>query len=238
MITSPINHRCSNIGAFQSIIKTVIPQNPGGEATKPVCPIEGCRHPIDESEVRMIIERSYAESLESHESIKTLLKGNSRDQVLRAVRSLYQGDDEDSDWQVKPILLDGGRCLVYEISSQQAYNCVGKENSEFNQIVAQFSKLCQVDVRQVREVHKIEYSVDSPVLLAYHKKRQEFRSQSKPTKEILVFHGTGAEANFDSIASTGFKVGGQDGILVANGAAHGPGVYTAIGKLNRASIIC
>jgi hypothetical protein len=211
------------------MIKAIIPQNPGGEATKPVCPIAGCGHFIDEAEVRTIIERAYVESLHLHGGVTTLLKGNSRDQILRAVRALYQGDEEDNEWQIAPTLHDGGRCRIYEISSQQAYNCVGKENSEFNQIAAQFSKLCQIDVKNVREVHKIEYSADSAVLMAYHQKRQEFRSEHKPTQEILVFHGTGTEANFDAIASTGFKVGGQDGIPVANGTAHGPGVYTAIG---------
>ena len=37
------------------------------------------------------------------------------------------------------------------------------------------------------------------------------------------------QAGINAIISGGFKVGGSDGIPIANGAAHGNGVYTATG---------
>lgn len=41
-----------------------------------------------------------------------------------------------------------------------------------------------------------------------------------------MFHGT-SSAVIDKIAAEGFKIGGQDGIPVASGAVHGPGVYVS-----------
>lgn len=194
----------------------------------PLCPVDGCRHHVDESEVLTIIDRGFAEG--ACEQIPRL-NGKSRDRLHQMARAVYMRSDSGDDWEVEPRLIDGGRCKMYRITAEEAYITVGRENNEFNQIAAQFSKLCQIDVKKVREVHKVEYDANSPVLRAYNQKKQEFRTQSKPIKEILVFHGTGTEANFDSICSLGFKVGGQGGVKIVNGAAHGHGVYTAIGKL-------
>jgi hypothetical protein len=130
-------------------------------------------------------------------------------------------------WHIEPIMLDQGNCRVYVISSQEAHDTVGRENAEFNQIAGQFSKLCAIDIRLVKEVHRIEYSENSLVLKNYNFKREEFRAAGKGTKEILVFHGT-SEENFEKIATCGFKIGGQD-VAVRHGSALGPGVYTAIG---------
>ena len=46
---------------------------------------------------------------------------------------------------------------------------------------------------------------------------------------LQVFHGTATQAAIDTIISGGFKVGGTEGIAIANGAVHGRGVYTATG---------
>jgi len=129
-------------------------------------------------------------------------------------------------WRLKPVQLDNGRCRMYVISAKDAHDTIGRENSEFNQIAGQFSKLCSVDIKHVKEVHRIEYSESSSVLGRYNGKRLEFQSADKDDKEIFVFHGT-SEENFKKIASEGFKIGGQD-VKVMNGSAYGSGVYTAV----------
>ena len=63
----------------------------------------------------------------------------------------------------------------------------------------------------------------------FEAKRAALVAAGKPGDEIWVFHGTPSQAGIDAIISGGFKVGGTDGIPIANGAAYGNGVYTATG---------
>ena len=50
----------------------------------------------------------------------------------------------------------------------------------------------------------------------------------KPIDQQWVFHGTAPE-KVHSICAEGFKVGGEGGVAITNGAVHGHGVYTAKG---------
>ena len=135
---------------------------------------------------------------------------------------------ETKDWTSAPQLFDEGRCKLYNIKREEDMHAFSKENLHFNQLAAQFSKLCNIGINKVTEVDVIEYTSSSNVLIKYKAKQEEFAMSGKSSKETIVFHGTGVESNFLSIAVEGFKIGGQN-VKVANGAAYGAGVYTAVG---------
>ena len=131
-------------------------------------------------------------------------------------------------WRIKPEWTSFG-CKIYFIKNlKSSDNC--RETNEFNKCAAQFCKLLPgVSLDQVREVQKIEYESTSQIYIRYQQKQTEFVAKGLPTQRY-VFHGTGRENNFRAIAETGFVVGGTSAeVPVANGAAHGAGVYTAIG---------
>ena len=130
-------------------------------------------------------------------------------------------------WSIEPKLHMG--CSIYAIKNSKCSDNT-RETNEFNKYAAQFCKLLPaVSVDRVQEVQKIEYELNSNVLLRYQQKKLEFAAKDLPT-ERFVFHGTGQEKNFEAIAEEGFVVGGSlPGVPVANGAAYGKGVYTAIG---------
>ena len=68
----------------------------------------------------------------------------------------------------------------------------------------------------------------SELQMAFDAQKVQFEQAHKSVDEIWVFHGTATEAAITSIMANGFKVGGQD-VGVANGTAHGQGVYSACG---------
>jgi hypothetical protein len=69
--------------------------------------------------------------------------------------------------------------------------------------------------------------INFAVAEAFESQRQKFERDGKSTESVWVFHGTPL-ANISNIMSQGFKVGGH-GVPIAHGAAHGHGVYTAMG---------
>ena len=70
---------------------------------------------------------------------------------------------------------------------------------------------------------------ENPTLDArYRATRRRFAAAKKPAQEVVVFHGT-SSSNVSKIMLDGFRVGGSDGVPVANGSAYGVGVYTAVG---------
>lgn len=72
----------------------------------------------------------------------------------------------------------------------------------------------------------VEVLYNPKLVSKYNNKQLKFQRERKNVDEFFVFHGTRQE-NIDLILRDGFKVGGQDGVVVAHGAALGPGVYTA-----------
>mmetsp|Transcript_24826 Transcript_24826/g.40188 ORF Transcript_24826/g.40188 Transcript_24826/m.40188 type:complete len:1222 (+) Transcript_24826:1-3666(+) len=76
-------------------------------------------------------------------------------------------------------------------------------------------------------IHKIQLlGRNDKVVSKYIEKKKELEAAKADTTEHFAFHGT-AEENLEKIVKDGFKVGGRDGVGVANGTAHGFGVYTA-----------
>lgn len=74
-------------------------------------------------------------------------------------------------------------------------------------------------------IKKVVYIENPAVTQRYQKCKGKFKDK----KDIWVFHGSNEKA-IELIKSDGFKVGGVDaGVGIANGKAHGYGVYTATG---------
>ncbi len=98
------------------------------------------------------------------------------------------------------------------------------ETTLFNQAVAQFAIMMQGHpVLRPAEV----VFLHNPRLLAQY---EDCRRRFGNTDEIWVFHGTRRPDVVDLIIEHGFRVGGVDaGVPVANGTAHGNGVYSATG---------
>lgn len=122
----------------------------------------------------------------------------------------------------KPIV--NGSLKVYVLESTATDSCVGRETQEFNIAAGHFSRLLNKLPSCVTKVEVLEYEENSPVLQRYYQRKFGYAQELQ--EETWVFHGSAA---IQKIAEEGFKVGGQDGIRIKNGAAHGNGVYTAKG---------
>merc|ERR1711934_1111487 len=93
-----------------------------------------------------------------------------------------------------------------------------KELHEFNMAACQYMRLLGNGAKQVTQVDVYE----SPNLInKFDQKEAEFKAAGKDTRKIWVFHGTPQSENVPKICTGGFRVGGQDGHPVVNGAAHG-----------------
>ena len=127
------------------------------------------------------------------------------------------------DWSIP------GRALsdtvtVYNIDAAMAHSVVSREASEFDKCAGRFSKLCHIHANTVTLVQRIVYRGDAPQLVRYEETKKLLGGG-----ELWVFHGTGSEQNFTAIMTEGLAAGGAPGVPVLNGAAHGQGVYTAVG---------
>ena len=144
-----------------------------------------------------------------------------------AAAAAHTKEEDKDEWSIAPERWAEG-VSVYLINAHTALARVSKENVEFNHAAAQFAKLCGMAIDTVVAVWAIEYSPTARVAARYERKREALLTDGRGADEILVFHGT-PYANIRPIVSGGFKVGGE-GVRIANGAAHGKGVYTAIGS--------
>jgi len=143
--------------------------------------------------------------------------------------SLRDAMDQELQWSIEPEVLSPS-CRVYRIT-RQAASGVSKEAMEYNMWAAQLAKLSHVPINQIAQVDRVLYSAESPVIQAYYSKKRELGASGKGYDiEQYVFHGTGTETALRSIVTNGFIIGGTvAGVPILNGAAHGQGVYTAIG---------
>uniref|UniRef100_A0A7S2HT31 Poly [ADP-ribose] polymerase n=1 Tax=Octactis speculum TaxID=3111310 RepID=A0A7S2HT31_9STRA len=117
-----------------------------------------------------------------------------------------------------------GNVIRYSIPQSSLLAKDSRELREFNFAVAQFMRLGSDGSGSCpRQVDVFENSVLAEKWET--KKREMGTAAGEP---IWVFHGTN-ETNITNIMTEGFKVGGQDGIRVVNGTAHGSGVYTCEG---------
>ena len=91
---------------------------------------------------------------------------------------------------------------------------------------AQYMRLLGNSAKPVTQVDVYD---SSALANKFNQKETEFKAAGKPTTKVWVFHGTPATENVPKICTGGFRVGGQDGHPIVNGAVHGQGVYTAKG---------
>lgn len=111
--------------------------------------------------------------------------------------------------------------LKYEIRQSDLVSGIdSREQDEFNFACGQMVRLHS---QQALKVHQVDV-YENPLTEATYASKKDTMPSSR---ELWVFHGT---ASTDTIMTEGFKVGGRDpGVRVANGTAHGYGVYTATG---------
>lgn len=128
-------------------------------------------------------------------------------------------------WQDTTQRRDVGGSTVYTVLPDHL-NFVSQESRVFNEASGHFSRLLRLPVDAVHCVEVIEWHPQAPVKVAYEDCRLEFASRGL-VEEIYVFHGTGRES-MEGIILNGFLVGGDGGVPIRNGAASGPGIYTAI----------
>lgn len=101
-----------------------------------------------------------------------------------------------------------------------------RELDEFTFAFGHYMRLLAGGGRAVKQIDVY----DSPQVDAkYRAKKDEFRAAKKSGAVVWVFHGCPDVAGNKSICTGGFKVGGQDGHPISNGAACGQGVYSATG---------
>ena len=119
----------------------------------------------------------------------------------------------------------GGGATKRSLTSASA-SSYARESLEWNMAVGQFTRLSG---GAATTVIGVDVYACPAVTTAYEAQKAAFATSGTPTGEIWIFHGT-APANVQAIMTGGFKVGGRDlGVPVANGTAHGAGVYSAKG---------
>lgn len=127
----------------------------------------------------------------------------------------------------KPRMVGGGGCKVYTaVHSGEHALAQSWEQLHFNEAAAQFHLM--MGAQRGARAREVLIVVNETLSAQFEKKKETLRDAGKATSEVWVFHGTGSQANIDSILSDGFRVGGE-GVAIQNGAAYGRGVYTATG---------
>ena len=150
----------------------------------------------------------------------------------------------NAKWGTNARSLCGGG-MVWEVKATKLPQ-LGAESQElfqFNFAVGQLYRLLKTQAIDVEQVDVY----NSPVVKStFEKKKAEFEAKGHG-EEIWVFHGTGSGETVATICSEGFKVAGKPGgPPIANGAAHGHGVYSAkgpktpmnYGSSSRSVILC
>ena len=144
-----------------------------------------------------------------------------------------------NDWLCTPstLLSRERRISVYEIKLETVktlhVSSSLRDKLEYDFASSHFTRLLENDPtrestipREVVQVDCIIYERHAPVIEQYESLKRRFSNMGKTLKEILVFHGTDADA-VQLIIAGGFKVGGTNGIRVKNGCTYGRGVYTS-----------
>ena len=84
--------------------------------------------------------------------------------------------------------------------------------------VGQYTRLLGAAAKPVT---KVDIYHNPDVQTKFKAKEAEFKAAGKETNKLWVFHGTPATENVPKICEGGFKVGGQDGWPITNGAVYG-----------------
>lgn len=129
------------------------------------------------------------------------------------------------DWTLAPktLAIAGSDVLFYTIPNIRTAD-VTRENDELVSAFGHMVNLCPgFDIESMGSV-SVFYSKKAEARYAQCKKR--LNAAGRSTQERWVFHGTPREEFAHSIMATGFRVGGQNGHPINNGAVHGQGVYT------------
>ena len=107
---------------------------------------------------------------------------------------------------------------------------VSRDSREFNIALGHFKRMG--GGLAAKQVIQIDVYSNATLRGRFEAKKDEFRKAGKNSGEEWVFHNTPSDANIVPIMRDGLKVGGQGGISVAHGAAHGSGIYTSKSTVN------
>ena len=127
----------------------------------------------------------------------------------------------DRPWQIAGKDMGGG-VTSYRMLASSVQAQASREQAEFRFAFGQFHLMAFGSARIV----SIDRIVNPRLEQRYHATRRRFLANNKPGSELWVFHGTGNKQNQADIVVNGFKVGGQNGHPISNGAVFGQGVYT------------
>ena len=129
-----------------------------------------------------------------------------------------------ASWSMHAQAIGKARCR--ELVADKLSSKDSRELEEFTFAHGHYARLLGGKIQVVKQIDVY----DSPEVDAkYEAKKEEFRQAGKSTDAFWVFHGCPTVEGTRSICTGGFKVGGQDGHPISNGAACGQGVYSATG---------
>ena len=196
-----------------------------------------------EMHVKKLTEGLAELSTEQGALLQSIHRKNKRSHESKTQLLAHQRMDLDAQtppsakpWSISGLALrDGSGGMKYEIYRKNLTDGADtREQDEFNFAFAQMLRLfgCQAEGKQIPQIERVVvYEVPLVATVYASKKQAMLGRQSHPgqdCRELWVFHGT-AEKNIEAIMTTGFKVGGEGLIPIANGDAHGRGIYTASG---------
>ena len=150
----------------------------------------------------------------------TFVQVNEKTNVERDVRRERVVDDGIM-WGVEAEKINSN-CYKYVCESKRD-GADTLENRHYNIASKQFEQFIQGKI-----VTKVEFWDNRILKKRFTKKRRQLIANGFKKKN-LVFHGTPSADNIPLIMTSGFRVGGQNGHAITNGAVHGQGVYTAVG---------
>ncbi|GAB5353888.1 hypothetical protein AAMO2058_000072900 [Amorphochlora amoebiformis] len=163
----------------------------------------------------------YKVDFKSMEQVNT--NTGQRRQVRREARRIRSENEINySDFCVPYVEVHGAQKWVLQDNNLLC----GEEEREFNMAFGQFTRMLNHKGEKVPK--SIEVWKSSALFQRFELKRAQFIKHNKCSVSSWVFHGTD-ERNIDAIMTQGFKVGGKD-VKVANGTAHGKGVYCSTGS--------
>ena len=129
-------------------------------------------------------------------------------------------------WKKRAIPITGSDTTFHELENNRRMRTseASRENHELQMALQKMIWLYTTfDIGRVKKV----FAYDSEAARARFKTcKDQFKAAGRSTRERWVFHGTATLANAHGIVKEGFKVGGQKGHTITNGAIYGEGVYT------------
>lgn len=144
--------------------------------------------------------------------------------VSQVAGPLGRSSSSEPVWQTAGTSVSGTDVIYHTLSPGDFTANVTKENQEWNNVTAQIINMCHgFKLDTIKHI----YVYESPNAKAkFRECREAFKKEGKNVNPVYVFHGTPQRQNADSIVTSGFRIGGQNGHPIAVGTKYGQGVYS------------